>query len=97
MKGESEPPAPAPSGPSPDRAWLNADRIFFSLLVVSLPLAIVAHYAEWSGPVTFILCAVALIPLARLMGTATEVIAHHVGPGLGGKASVVSVIEKTGA
>jgi Ca2+:H+ antiporter len=75
---------PAPPGPRPDRTWLNADRIFFSLLVVSLPLAIAAHYAEWAGPVTFILCAVALIPLARLMGTATEVIAHHAGPGLGG-------------
>src|SRR5689334_14938419 len=53
------------------------------LLVVSFPAAVASHFL-FPGTWTFILCAVALIPLARLMGTATEVIAHKLGSGLGG-------------
>jgi Ca2+:H+ antiporter len=53
------------------------------LLVVSFPLAVASHFF-FPGTATFILCAVALVPLARLMGEATEVIAHKLGSGLGG-------------
>jgi Ca2+:H+ antiporter len=66
-----------------DRAWLNADRLFYIALVVFFPTAIVSHFA-FEGTNTFVLCCLALIPLARLMGTATEVIAHKLGSGLGG-------------
>ena len=78
------PPAssPAPSEPGP-KSWLNADRVFLVLLVVALPAAIISHFLHLGTP-TFILCAVALVPLARLMGEATEVIAHKLGSGLGG-------------
>lgn len=81
----STPPAAAP--PSPESqgsgSWLNADRIFLGLLVVALPSAVTAHFLHLGTP-TFILCALALVPLARLMGEATEVIAHKLGSGLGG-------------
>lgn len=83
-------PAPAPSSAPaaatpapPDRAWLNADRIFFAALVVFFPLAVAAHFLM-SGTLTFVFCCFAIIPLARLMGTATEVISHKLGAGLGG-------------
>lgn len=76
--------SPNPPGPSAEgNTWLNADRVFFAMLVVFFPGAIIAHFAHW-GTATFILCALALIPLARLMGEATEVIAHKLGSGLGG-------------
>ncbi len=63
--------------------WSVADRIFIALLAVAFPAAVASHFF-FPGTNTFILCCVALIPLARLMGTATEVIAHNLGSGLGG-------------
>jgi Ca2+:H+ antiporter len=75
-----EAPAPRPEGSNP---WLTSERIFMALLVVSFPAAVASHFF-FPGTVTFILCAVALIPLARLMGESTEVIAHQLGSGLGG-------------
>jgi Ca2+:H+ antiporter len=75
--------SPSSSGPEEKGSFLNADRVFMGLLVVALPAAIIAHFMHLGTP-TFILCAVALVPLARLMGEATEVIAHKLGSGLGG-------------
>ncbi|MBU8896135.1 calcium/proton exchanger [Corallococcus sp. M34] len=78
---------PPPSGaPAPEQergAWLTTDRVFMGMLVVFFPLAVASHFL-FPGTWTFILCAVALVPLARLMGEATEVIAHKLGSGLGG-------------
>ena len=49
------------------------------------PLAVFIHYAFHPGQtVDFILAALALIPLAWLIGEATEHAAHHTGPGIGG-------------
>ena len=66
-----------------DKAWLNADRVFLGLLVIFFPAACLSHFF-FEGTNTFILCCLALIPLARLMGEATEVIAHKLGSGWGG-------------
>lgn len=60
-----------------------ADKIFNVLLVVLVPLAVASHFFL-HGTAIFILCALALIPLARLMGEATEVIAEYAGAGVGG-------------
>ncbi len=65
------------------RGLPNADGVFLGLLLVSFPLAVVSHFL-FSGTVTFLVCCIALIPLARTMGEATEVIAHKLGSGLGG-------------
>jgi len=75
-------PAAAPAAEG-QKVWLNADRIFLILLAVFFPAAVASHFF-FPGTNTFVLCAVAIIPLARLMGEATEVIAHKVGSGLGG-------------
>lgn len=60
-----------------------ADKLFLGVLVIALPLATASHFL-FPGTNTFVLCCVALIPLARLMGEATEVIAHKLGSGWGG-------------
>ncbi len=66
-----------------DDTWLSGDRVFFVLLVVTFPAAVASHFL-FPGTNTFILSCLALLPLARLMGEATEVLAHKLGSGLGG-------------
>ncbi len=59
-------------------------RILFGGLLIG-PLTIVLHYAaDLDETVEFVLAAVALIPLAWLIGEATEHAAEHTGPGIGG-------------
>jgi Ca2+:H+ antiporter len=49
------------------------------------PATILIHYAlHPSDVVDFVLAAIALVPLAWLIGEATEQAAHHTGPGIGG-------------
>jgi Ca2+:H+ antiporter len=49
------------------------------------PVTILLHYFADLGDTTeFVLAAAALIPLAWLIGEATEHAAHHTGPGIGG-------------
>ncbi|MGG6270775.1 calcium/proton exchanger [Leptolyngbya sp. AN03gr2] len=56
----------------------------FSALLVMIPVSIAAHYLHWGALVVFGTAAVAILPLAAWMGTATEEIAVVVGPTLGG-------------
>ncbi len=57
--------------------------LFASLLLA--PATIVVHYALHPGAtVEFVLAALSLIPLAWLIGEATEHAAEHTGPGIGG-------------
>ena len=49
------------------------------------PLVVLMHYAlDLDETVEFVLSAAALIPLAWLIGEATEHAAEHTGPGIGG-------------
>ncbi len=60
-----------------------ARRILWASLALA-PLAIVARYGLHLGPTAqFVLAAVALIPLAWLIGEATENAAQHTGAGMG--------------
>jgi Ca2+:H+ antiporter len=70
------------TAPAPKR-FFTVDRAFLALLGVSFPAAVASHFF-FPGTNTFVLCCLALIPLARLMGEATEVVAHKLGSGLGG-------------
>jgi len=57
--------------------------LFASLALA--PVAIALHYlADLSETTEFVLSALALIPLAWLIGEATEHAAEHTGPGIGG-------------
>jgi Ca2+:H+ antiporter len=59
-------------------------RALFASLALA-PLTIALHYADaLSGTAEFALAAVSLIPLAWLIGEATEHAAEHTGPGIGG-------------
>jgi Ca2+:H+ antiporter len=62
---------------------LNKNTILFILLLF-IPISIAAHFLEWGSAVVFITSGLAIVPLAGLMGTATEEIAVVVGPSLGG-------------
>jgi Ca2+:H+ antiporter len=61
-----------------------ARRVLWGSLSLA-PLTILLHYAADLGDtVEFVLAAASLIPLAWLIGEATEHAAHHTGPGIGG-------------
>jgi len=61
-----------------------ARRIFWSSLALA-PVAFLARYVVHADPTTlFVLSALALIPLAWLIGEATDQAAEHTGAGVGG-------------
>ena len=61
-----------------------ARRILWGSLALA-PVTIVLHYATDIGDTAeFILASASLVPLAWLIGEATEHAAHHTGPGIGG-------------
>ncbi|CAB3390811.1 H+/Ca2+ antiporter [Kyrpidia spormannii] len=59
-------------------------RWMLSLLVISLPLTVIGEWLHWSEILLFWLACLAIIPLAGLMGQATESIAILSGPRIGG-------------
>jgi Ca2+:H+ antiporter len=59
-------------------------RILFATLAIA-PLAIALHYlTDLPQTAEFVISAVALIPLAWIIGEATDHAAEHTGPGIGG-------------
>lgn len=63
---------------------MSIKNIIFSVLLLFIPISLAAHFLEWGDLVVFITAALAILPLAAWMGTATEEIAVVVGPGIGG-------------
>ncbi|DAZ98379.1 TPA: hypothetical protein N0F65_000698, partial [Lagenidium giganteum] len=55
-----------------------------NLLMLVSPFALWSYYAEWSQTWIFILNFLVLIPLANLLGEATESLAFHTGETIGG-------------
>ncbi len=55
-----------------------------NLLLVALPIALVLNWVGANDVVVFLASAVAVVPLAGLIGNATEQVARYVGPSLGG-------------
>src|SRR5512133_3360374 len=53
-------------------------------LIVFLPVALVLRYLGVDDLLVFITSALAVVPLAGLIGAATEEAAKYVGPGVGG-------------
>lgn len=54
------------------------------LLYAFIPISVVLELMHTSPTLIFICSAVAIMPLAALMGRATEALAQHFGPGIGG-------------
>jgi Ca2+:H+ antiporter len=54
------------------------------VLLVGLPLAILSEISGWGEVWTFVFSALAVIPLAQLIGEGTETLAAHTNPRIGG-------------
>lgn len=54
-----------------------------SVLFLTFPFAILASVFNWPPTITFILSALAIIPFAGFIGSATEVLAAHTSPKIG--------------
>jgi Ca2+:H+ antiporter len=67
---------------TPRFAWRSLDGAFVVLLVL-VPAALLSAWLE-GGATTFFLAAVAIVPLAHWMGSATEALASRLGAGVGG-------------
>jgi Ca2+:H+ antiporter len=59
------------------------DKLFLWLLVLT-PATIAAHYLDASPILVFFVAALAIVPLAKFLGEATEELATHSGPAVGG-------------
>src|SRR3981189_837573 len=75
-------PRPHPRRSTSVRAFLLGNRL--NALVVFLPIALVLRGAGASDILVFLTSALAVVPLAGLIGATTEEVARYVGPGLGG-------------
>src|SRR5437764_635500 len=63
-------------------AYVARNRL--NLLVVFLPVALGLRLGDAGDVLVFVTSALAVVPLAGLIGGATEQITHYVGPSLGG-------------
>lgn len=63
---------------------MTVKNLIFTVPLIFIPISIAAHFLDWGSTVVFVTAAIAIIPLAGWMGTATEEIAVVVGPTLGG-------------
>ncbi|KAK7693990.1 hypothetical protein QCA50_003566 [Cerrena zonata] len=73
----------------PSPSWLASLRFFlfgswFNILLVFLPLSAVAHYLNWDAALRFSFSFIAIMPLASLLGTATEQLSLKLGQTLSG-------------
>jgi Ca2+:H+ antiporter len=57
---------------------------FLNIFLALVPIAFVLEFAHVDGTLLFIASGLAIIPLAGLLGEATEHLSEHVGPGIGG-------------
>jgi Ca2+:H+ antiporter len=72
-----------PSTAAPSKFRLQVGQIGL-LLLAFVPLAVAAEFLQWGPLAVFLLAALAIIPLAGLMGDATEQLAARLGAGVGG-------------
>lgn len=60
------------------------NRLFLIIIAISFPLSVIGSLLNWSKVLMFVIYAITIIALAALMGRATENIAFHTGPRIGG-------------
>lgn len=59
-------------------------KIFFLALLAFVPVAIAAHFLGVSASIVFFLCALAIVPLAKFIGEATEELSNRTSSAVGG-------------
>ncbi len=57
---------------------------YLNILLIFVPVAIVGEFLHWGPTIVFIASALGVVPLAGLLGQATEELAVHTGPRWGG-------------
>ncbi|KAG0145211.1 hypothetical protein CROQUDRAFT_659022 [Cronartium quercuum f. sp. fusiforme G11] len=57
---------------------------YLNLLLIAVPLSFLSHFFHWGSTPDFVISFIAIIPLASLLGEATEQVALKVGSTLGG-------------
>jgi Ca2+:H+ antiporter len=67
-----------------DLRAIFAPEHILKLLLVFVPLAVIAEWLHWGGIAVFVCACIAIIPLAGIMGEATERLAARLGAGIGG-------------
>jgi Ca2+:H+ antiporter len=75
--------AHAKTPPARATSWFQPQRILQALLIFVV-IAPLAEFLHWGALPVFICSAIAIIPLAGLMGEATEKLASRLGAGVGG-------------
>ncbi|KAF0693757.1 Aste57867_15331 [Aphanomyces stellatus] len=71
--------------PSQAKAILHVfTNSYINLGLLVAPVAIVAHVLKWSDIAVFVLNFVVMMPLANILGEATEALAEHTGDTIGG-------------
>ncbi|TVQ12877.1 MAG: calcium/proton exchanger [Leptolyngbya sp. DLM2.Bin27] len=63
---------------------LSPKQAIFAALTAFVPISLLAHWLEWGAIAIFFTAALAILPLAGLIGEATEAIAVVLGPAWGG-------------
>ncbi len=67
------------------RSWVDPRRIgWIKTILIFVPVTIALRFAEAPAIWQFVAALAALMPLATIMGEATEHLAHRAGPGIGG-------------
>ena len=56
----------------------------FLWLLIAAPVVIAGNYLKWNPTLIFFLSVLAIIPLAKVMGDATEALSRYTGPKVGG-------------
>jgi len=57
---------------------------YINVLLVAVPLSFISHFAKWGSTADFIISFIAIVPLASLLGEATEQCALKLGQTVGG-------------
>lgn len=62
---------------------LGIEKIVFLAMLAFSPASVLGHLLHWPGTLVFVFSCLAVLPLARFMGEATEGLAHRLGSGVG--------------
>ncbi|KAI0780581.1 calcium/proton exchanger [Trametes elegans] len=70
-------------------SWLHSYKFFFfgsylNILLVFVPLSFISHFLNWDAALRFSFSFIAIMPLAALLGTATEQLSLKLGQTLSG-------------
>ena len=63
---------------------LKTGNVVLDVLLLAVPLAFLLHFVNVAPLVMFVVAAIAIVPLAAVLGESTEALAEHTGPTIGG-------------